>query len=444
MANEFDLIVIGGGVGGAGVAIKASSHGKRVAVIEQRDWGGTTVNRGSTPKKVLLAAAEAHRQYTEETFVSNVPKIDWPKLAAYRDNIVAKTQIKFKNRFQQNNVATYEGHASFVNAHAITINGQTLTGSKIVIATGARPNELAFPGSQFVQHSGSFFRSEQLPEHVTILGAGIIAFAMASIANEAGAQVTMLQHNNVALRGYDPELVALLIKDMQQRGVRFVFNDEIEQITTTEAGLAVTTANQEQLVVDAVYTALGRAANVADLRLDQAGVIYDQQGIQTNEYLQTSQPNIYAVGDCANASVPKLANYAIYQGKYLGDSFATALPFPIKYPLPVSAVFGMPRLAQAGITVSQALTQPEKYKIKKLALNDWLNYQRQHDQDACLKLVVNRQNEQVVGAEAFSYSADDLINYLAILIQEQVSVSRLHDLFFAYPSIATDLYGIWT
>ena len=443
MTNDFDLIVIGGGVGGAGVAIKASSNGQRVAVIEQRDWGGTTVNRGSTPKKVLLAAAEAHRHFTEQSFATSIPAIDWSKLAAYRDNIVAKTAVNFKERFQQHGVTTYEGHAAFLDVNTISVNGETLTAAKIVIATGARPNELRFSGSQFVQHSGSFFRSEQLPSRLVILGAGIIAFAMASIANEAGAQVTIIQHDEVALRGYDQTLVATLIADLKNRGVKFLFNDEITELESTDHGLTLNTARQAQLEVDAVYTALGRTPNVEGLQLERANVQYGHRGIRVNAYLQTSQKTIYAVGDCADASVPKLANYAIYQGKYLGDSLVAAQVFPIKYPLPVNAVFSLPRLAQAGVTVNEALLDPSKYEIKQIALNKWLNYQRQHDRQACLKLIVNRQNNQVVGAESLSYIADDLINDVAILIQEHVSPERLHELFLAYPSVATDLYGIW-
>lgn len=441
--STFDLIVIGGGVGGAGVAIKASAHGQKVAVIEQRDWGGTTVNRGSTPKKVLLAAAEAHRQFQLTTFTTAVPAINWPKLAAYRDEIVAQTQAKFKVRFQQNGITTYEGHAEFVDEHTITVNGRLLTATNFVLATGAHPYELTFPGSEMVQHSGAFFRSEQLPSCLLILGAGIIAFAMASIATEAGAKVTMVQHDDVALRGYDPELVALLMADLKRRGVDFRFGTEITQLVSANQQLKITTQTGGQLMTDAVYTALGRTANVTELQLDRAGVHFGRRGIQVDDRLQTSQPHIYAVGDCAAAGVPKLANYAIYQGKYLGDSLSAMTCFPIKYPLQVTAVFSLPRLAQAGMTVLQAQAEPKRYQVKTLMLANWLNYQREHDDQARLKLIINRQNQLVVGAEAYSYTADDLINYLAILIQRQLSVQQVHELFLAYPSTATDLYGIW-
>ncbi|MFC6177444.1 dihydrolipoyl dehydrogenase family protein [Companilactobacillus huachuanensis] len=440
--SKFDLIVIGGGVGGAGVAIKASSYGQKVAIIEQRDWGGTTVNRGSTPKKVLLAAAEAHRHFETQVFSETTPDINWEKLAAYRDNIVNQTAVKFKTRFQSNGITTYEGHAEFLNNHEVTVNGQTLSATNIVTASGAHPKELRFSGSQFVQHSGSFFRSEQLPSKIVIMGAGIIAFAMASIANEAGAEVVMLQHDAVALRGYDHEFVGLLIDDLKQRGVRFQFNNEVKEIKSVDNCLHVLT-QQSSITTDVIYTALGREANISGLHLEQAGVKYTKHGISVNDYLQTSQSNIYAVGDCAVTGVPQLANYAIYQGKYLGDSLSKTLAFPIKYQLPVTAVFSMPRLAQAGVTVQQANEQSDKYQVKSMSLAHWLNYQRNHDEQARLKLIINRQSQQVVGAEAYSYSADDLINYLAILIQQNISVKRLHDLFLAYPSTATDLYGIW-
>ncbi|WP_164508705.1 dihydrolipoyl dehydrogenase family protein [Levilactobacillus tongjiangensis] len=441
--NRFDVIVIGGGVGGAGIAVKAASHGQSVAIIEQRDWGGATVTRGSTPKKVLLAGTEAHQQFRQQNGEA-VPPVNWQRLAAHRDAVVSQTQERFKTRFQTAGIRTFEGHAQFVNDRQIQVNGQLLTGTHIVLATGARPRELTIPGSQWIQHSGSFFRCHQLPQRLTILGAGVIAFAIAGIASEAGAQVTLLQRNHVALRGYDSDFVAELLANLARQNVRVVFDDGLAELTRESTGIQVLTKQGLRWQTDAVYSALGRVPNVEDLNLPAANVITTTHGIQVNTYLQTNNPRVYAVGDCAATATPNLANYAIYQGKYLGDLFTAAQAFPITYPMMASAVFSAPRLAQVGCSTTIAQQSPATYAVVRQDLSQWLTYQRDYDESAQLKLVVHRQSGQVVGAEVISQQADVLINYLALLIQQKITPEQLHDTFFAYPSAAADLYGIWT
>lgn len=442
MTQKFDTLVIGGGVGGAGAAMRAVTHGQSVAVIEQRDWGGTTVARGSTPKKVLLAGVEAHRSYRAQN--GSVPPINWARLAGHRDAVVSQTQENFKARFQTAGITTFEGHAEFVSDRKVRVNGDVLEANDIVIATGARPREITIPGGQFIQHSGSFFRCHQLPKRLTILGAGVIAFAIAGIASEAGATVTLVQHNHVALRGFDRELVEKLIVSLAEQNVHLIYEDELASVEQQPTGLQVTTKRGAKWSTDAVYTAMGRLANVEDLNLSAAKVAMTPEGIRVDDYLQTSNPHIYAVGDCAKTPTPNLANYAIYQGKYVGDLLNATQGFPIRYPLQASAVFSLPQLAQVGVGVTAARQNPRKFALQAIDLSRWLTYQRSYDQEAELLLVINRQSGQVVGAEAISYQADVLINYLAVLMQQHITPEQLHDTFFAYPSAAADLYGIWT
>ncbi|KRO03479.1 glutathione reductase [Levilactobacillus paucivorans] len=442
--KTFDTIVIGGGVGGAGAAIRAASHGQKVAIVEQRDWGGTTVSRGSTPKKVLLGGIEAHRAFRIQNGSDGVPPVNWERLAAHRDTIVSQTQERFKRRFVANNIVTFEGHAEFVDSHQLRVNGEYLTAKNFVIATGARPRELKFSGSQWAEHSGGFFKRHKTPRNITILGAGVIAFAIAGIASEAGATVTLVQHNHVALRGFDPQLVQKLISHLAKQKVRVVFDDEVVCLDRESKSLKLTTKQGKTWDTEAVYAALGRVPNVADLNLKAAGVKVVTHGIQVNDYLQTSNAKIFAVGDCSAVSTPKLANYAVYQGKYVGDLLTATLKFPITYPIQASAVFSLPRLAQFGVSAAVARQDAEHYRLREMDLSQWLTYQREYDEQAQLILVVDRQSGQVVGAEAISYQADVLINYLALLIQQQITPTQLHDTLFAYPSAAADLYGIWT
>lgn len=437
---QYDVLVIGGGVGGGSVALNLASRGFKVAIVEERDWGGTTINRGSTPKRALLASAETHFRMTQ--LVKDVAPLSWSEMASHSAKVVLAANQRYGNNLVNAGITTIEGHATFVNSNTILVHGQRYQAKTIVLATGARPRKLEFPGSQYMEHSASFLKASNLPDKITIVGAGIIAFALASIATEAGTKVTIVQHNRMALRIFDQGLVQTLISRLENAGVVFKFDNTIQNITELSSGSYQVTTNQDQFETKAIYCVAGRVPNTEDLNLSVAGVKVGPQGIKVDERLKTSNPQIFALGDCCDAPVPKLSNYAIYQGKYLGNNLQKPVQFPIKYPTPALTVFSIPKLGQVGISTQKAADKPE-LEVKTMDIKNWQTYARNGDDLAKLKIIFNKGNQQIVGAEVLSQDADQLVDYLSLLIQQHVSADDLQQQLFAYPSQASDLYGIW-
>lgn len=429
-------------------ATNLAQAGKRVAIVESRDWGGTTINRGSTPKKSILALAELHHQL--EAFkgrgFDEVPEINWSDAMTNRDWIVQDEAARAKQRLIQAGVETFEASARFLDAHTISLGEETIRGEKIVLATGSKPRPLNFPGAQYVDDSGNLMRLHQRPDTIILIGAGIVAMSLISSFAEAGTEVHVVQYDDKVLKAFDEELVSVLVKGLEDKGV--VFHMETEIISIEKLDLdryQISLTNGQVLSAQGIYDVAGRLPNIASLDGDKAGLDSNQHGFAVNAHLQTNQPHIYALGDCCDAPVPKLSSYADYQAKYLAKALLSDRPQVISYPkFPASTVFSIPKIGMVGLSAKEAEQEPNRYLIKDLDMSTWQNYKRVEDQSARMKLIVNRADNRVLGAEILSHSADILINYLAILLNANLSMQDVQDIIFAYPSLATDLYGLWT
>lgn len=445
MTAHFDCLVIGGGVGGTTAAGILAAQGKRVAIVEARDWGGTTINRGSTPKRALLAVAALHHELArfKDRGFTTVPPIDWDSAGLTRDRLIMDESTRTKERLLDAGVTTLEGHATFVDAHTVMVGGTAYAADRFIIATGAQPRALTFPGNAYVAHSATLLRSHQLPAHIVILGAGIIAFALASIAAEAGAQVTVIQHDDVALRAFDQDLVQVLITQLKAKHVTFLFDQQVTGIIREQGALTVSLRSAPAVVADAVYNVTGRVPAIGDLGLAGIGVAANAHGVQVDAHLRSTVPNIWAIGDSNDAPVPKLSSYAIFQAKYVAATLTQTAPFPIKYPIPAMTVFSIPKLGQTGVLVNEAKLKPTEYRLEQLDAANWQSFARDNEKPVLLKLVIRRSDETVVGATVLSDQADTLTNYFALLINAKVTRAQLQQMIFAYPSLADDLYGIW-
>ncbi|WP_268912917.1 dihydrolipoyl dehydrogenase family protein [Lentilactobacillus sp. SPB1-3] len=446
MKTKFDVIVIGSGVAGMTVALNLAQHHKQVAVVESRSHlGGTTINSGSTGKKSLLAVAEAHYQARlfQNYGLAKIPAIDWDTIGLNRDEIVSSGAIHVRQELLNNDVTIISGTASFVDKNSVKVNEMLYTADTFVIASGSKPRLLSVPGKEYVQTSNELLNLPILPNQTVLIGAGIIGFALASLLCEAGVKVSIIQHNNRALREFDENLVNKLINHLQNEGVEFYFDSELTNVSKTTNGLHVQFTHQQTIEADSVFVVAGRIANVDNLKLASIGVDTSTTGIKVNDQLQTSVPNIYALGDCCDAPVPKLSNYATFQAKYLGNMICSSDTYPIKYPVPAMTVFSLPKLGLVGISGSIARNQPEKYEVKLIDMHQWQSYRRKRQPIADLELIIRRSDDHVVGAEVLSDDADLLVNYMAILINLNVTSSKLNEMMFAYPSMADDIFGFW-
>ena len=409
MTEQYDVVVIGGGPAGNAIASGLQAQGKSVLIVEADLWGGTCPNRGCDPKKILLSAVEAQQaaQHLQHQGLTGTPTIDWPALMAHK------------------------------RGYTDGINDGTLKG----LQHQERPAILPITGQEYFKTSTDFLDLDEMPKRVTFVGGGYVGFELAAIANAAGADVHVIHHNDRPLKAFDADLVQDLMAAMTADGVTFDLNTDLQAIEQTDAGLQLTAPNFE-LTTDLVISSAGRIPNADQLGLENVGVTFNHHGIQVNDRLQTANPHIYAIGDVSDTPVPKLTPVAGYEARYLVQQL-TQPGAAITYPVIPTQVFAAPKLAQVGLSATDAADQPDKYRVNTLDMTKWFSYYRFGARQAQAKVIIDQASGQVVGATLLSDVADEMINYLTLLIEKHVTLAQLQQLVLAYPTPASDLQYLY-
>ncbi len=434
--KKYDAVVIGSGVAGLSAAYGLKAAGKQVLVIEENLWGGTCPNRGCDPKKILLNGVEARRrieQLVGKGF-SEVPSVDWHELQTFKRSF---TDPVSKNRQEELNAAKIDhlsGTARFVDEKTIKVGEETITATYFVLATGQRPAILPVEGKEYLQTSTDFLALDELPKEIIFIGAGYITFELAMIAHAAGSKVTIVHHNQRPLKEFEEEMVKILVEQMQKAGIIFVFDFESERVIQEEHSYRLI-SKEKELRADAIFAATGRRPNIEHLKLDQAGVQTTKQGVIVNEYLQTSQPTIFACGDIVARKEPKLTPVATFEGTYVADFLSGKQETAIHYPVIPTIVYSSPKLAQVGVTKKQA---SETVQRAEVTMTDWFTYHRVNEPVAKAQLTYDEQ-DHLIGATVISEQADDLINDLTLLINQKVTKAELDQWILGYPTLASDL-----
>ncbi|WP_125768550.1 dihydrolipoyl dehydrogenase family protein [Companilactobacillus furfuricola] len=437
--KKYDAIVIGGGPAGGAAAYALKGAGKKVAIFEDDLWGGTCPNRGCDPKKMLLSAVEARdriKQLQGNGF-SKVPDADWTEMERFKETYTENIPEGTKKGLDSAGIATYYGKSSFISENQLQFDSEVFEADQFIIATGQKPSILIIEGSENLITSNEFLSLKQMPKSITFIGAGYIAMELANIANATGADVHLIHHNDRPLKAFDEDFVNDMVEQMKQSGITFHFNVYVDQVEKTSDGLTIH-ANDFELKTGAVVCATGRIPNVEGLNLEQAGVKVERSGIKVNEYLQTDNPNIYAVGDVIKKSEPKLTPVAGFEAKYAVGHILGQNSQPISYPAIPTLVYGSPKLAKVGISIPDAKADPEQYQVNEFDLTNWFTYHRINEPKAAAKIVLNN-NKQIVGATVLTEQADELINLLTIAVDKKMDNSALNDFIFGYPTVASDL-----
>lgn len=442
----FDVIVIGSGVAGLTVALGLAKGGKKVAVIEAKSFGGVVYTSGSTRKKELVTIAQhaLQNQRFEAHGISPAIDLDWRSAMNWVNSIEESEDRQHQTALKEAGITTIYGTAAFVSEKEVLVDGILYAAEQFVLASGGMDRPFTFEGSEYLSDSAAFLTQQEMPKTAIFIGAGIISFAFTTIAAAFGCRAIVLQHDAQALKNFDQEFVSQLIEINKKRGVAFHFNETVKKIELQAADkLKVTTESGAVFEVEKVYNVAGRVPLLTSLALDQAHVAYDAHGVQTNEYLQTNQPHIFACGDCSNANVPKLATYAAYQAEYLVSYLLKKELAPIHYPLAAMSIFSEPRIAQVGVTTAQAKTEPAEYFVEELDIHEWLDAKRKAETMTWLKVVIRRSDNRVVGATVLSQEADLLVNYLTMVLHAGWTNSDLKKQLYAYPSLANELTRFW-
>ncbi|WP_129045621.1 dihydrolipoyl dehydrogenase family protein [Companilactobacillus metriopterae] len=436
--DKYDVIIIGAGPGGMAAASSIKQAGKSVAVIENDLWGGTCPNRGCDPKKVLLSGVQARdkiEQLQGKGF-ENTPFVNWKEIQAFKRTFTDPVSESSRKSLDNMDIKTIVGNPKFISDNEIDINDEILSANNFIIATGQRSHSLNISGNQYLLDSADFLALDEMPKEITFIGAGYISFELAVIASSTGARVHIVHHNDKPLKAFDPDMVSSMMEQMKKRNIEFHFNINTQEITQDDSKYTLHADNFE-LNSDLIFDATGRIPNTENLDLETANVTYDRHGIQTNEFLQTSNPIIFAIGDVLAKKQPKLTPVSGFEARYVTDYLLGKNTAAIQYPVIPTVVYGGPELAQIGVPVEEA-QKDSSMTVKDLDTTNWFTYHRSNDPVAKIKTVINNKN-QIVGASILSSDSSEFINLFTTFINSKTPINDILNQVMAYPTSASDL-----
>lgn len=445
MFKQFDVIVIGTGPCGSTVANTCSGNGLKTAIIDSRGYGGTCPLRGCNPKKVLASATELidKNNRMQQHGIQSGNSIDWKELIDFKRTFTAPVPEAKEKSLKEAGVATFHGQANFVSENEVHVNNQTLEGTKIVIATGARPADLPIKGKEHLTYSHEFLELDTLPKRVIFVGGGYISFEFAHIAARAGSEVHIVQRGGNPLKAFDPDLVKLLLKKSEEKGIHVHLNTSVNSIEKREDGFSVIAIKNKEKVTfagDIVIHGGGRVPEIDDLHLEQGNVRYKNTGITVNEFSQSvSNPAVYAAGDAADTVGAPLTPVAQLEAAVVSENILKGNKEQADYTGVPSVVFTTPKLATAGLSEQQAIKSGYNTSTNFVEIAEWFTYKHTNDDTAAVKIITDKDTDHILGAHLIGGVADELINYFAMAIQLKLTTSDLKKVTYAFPTAVSDI-----
>lgn len=444
---DFDILVIGAGSGGLAAAKQAASLGAQVAIAESRALGGTCVNRGCTPKKLLVNAAEFVQQQQVAAslrWVNPAGLLDWRGLQAAIANHLQSIRQSQQETLQAAGVDIFRGTARLLDQHTAEIDGETVKAKHIVIAVGGLPTVPDIPGKDLALTSQDMFQLTQLPDRLAIIGGGYVGVEFAHIFALLGTKVTLVDTDQQVLAGFDADLTQAAQQGLEHIGVEFIPEmtcKEIDRIgDCCHVHLKSSECTSKTLTVDQVLMAVGRSPNLAPLHLEAAGVKVKDGKISVDDYGQTSQSSIYAIGDCVGRM--PLTPVAIAEGQAVARTIlqkATA----VNYRWIPSAVFGMPPVATAGWTEAEAKEHlgTEAVDIVLQTFTPLKHSLMDTPLTSQVKWVLNHHTDQVVGVHIAGDQAPEIIQGLIPALQQGLNRQTLASIIPIHPTSAEELFS---
>ena len=421
--REYDIIAIGGGSGGIATMNRAGEHGAKAAVIEEKKLGGTCVNVGCVPKKIMWYGAQIaesfHHYGPDYGFTSSDVQFDFAKLRQNREAYIDRARSSYDGSFKRNGVDLIEGRAHFVDSNTVSVNGELIRAKHIVIATGARPSIPTIPGAELGGSSDDVFAWEQLPESVAILGAGYIAVELAGVLHALGVKTDLFVRRDRPLRGFDSYIVEGLVNEMEKTGLPLHTHKVPVKLEETDQGITIHFEDGSSHTASQVIWATGRRPNVDGLELEKAGVTLNQRGfIQVDEYQNTVVDGIYALGDVTGEK--ELTPVAIKAGRTLSERlFNGKTSAKMDYTTIPTVVFSHPAIGTVGLTEDQAIKEYglDNIKVYKSSFASMYSAVTNHRQESRFKLITAGADEKVVGLHGLGYGVDEMIQGFAVAIK---------------------------
>lgn len=438
--KKYDEILIGSGPAAYKMANLFAKTSHHVLVIEGFEYGGTCPNYGCEPKIFLEGAARTVLQSQQllGRGISQPATLDWQALMQTKLNRFDPWPAETREIIKKSHDVE-DGYAHFVDNHTVMVNGHQYQANHIIIATGQTPNILDIPGKEYLHTNYDLLSLKKLPQRITVIGAGFVGLELATLVAAAGADVTVIVHSDRVLREFTATEDKTLVKAMQKRGIKFIFNANTQAVQKTSGGLTVTT-DQGPVPTDYVLDATGRRPNIAKLALENTGIEHDRHGIHVDGHMMTTVDGVYAIGDVVSRKQPKLTPVAEFEGQYLFDYLTGETKQAIVYPTIGQAAFTFPEVARAGVNADE-IADDAGYQVKTVPLKYGSLYAGQNDQVSTLTLVFK--DQRLVGAsEVGDYAADDINNFLPIIGLEVTGAKYREKVMAIYPTLGDKVVGL--
>ncbi|MBH0039777.1 MULTISPECIES: glutathione-disulfide reductase [unclassified Pseudoalteromonas] len=427
MTQHFDYIAIGGGSGGIASANRAAMRGAKVALIEAKHMGGTCVNVGCVPKKVMwhgAQVAEAINLYAPDYgFNVEVKGFDWSKLVESREAYIGRIHKGYDSGLASNGVTVIKGFAKFVDNKTVEVNGEHYTADHILIAVGGRPSIPHIEGAEHGIDSNGFFELKEQPKRVAVIGAGYIAVELAGVLHGLGTETHLFVRKHAPLRSFDPYIVDTLVEVMAAEGPTLHTHSVPNKLVKEDDGsVTLHLDNGKTHNVDQVIWAIGREPTTNAINVAAAGVEVNSSGfVKVDEFQNTTAKNVYAVGDIIENGI-ELTPVAVKAGRTLSERlFNKELPDDLKmdYSLVPTVVFSHPPIGTIGLTEQEAISQygEENVKIYQSGFTAMYTAVTKHRQPCKMKLVCAGPDEKVVGLHGIGFAVDEMIQGFAVAMK---------------------------
>ncbi|MBN2059070.1 MAG: NAD(P)/FAD-dependent oxidoreductase, partial [Deltaproteobacteria bacterium] len=419
-----------------------NKSGRRIAMVDERPYGGTCSLRGCQPKKYLVSNAEAiaMASHLVGRGIVSRPKTDWRALQALKNEFLDGRSEADLRDWKEAGVRTFHGRAVMTGEDEVTIGHDRLRARHIVLATGAKPRRSEIPGSRHIHDSEYFLNMPDIPNRILFIGGGYISFEFAHVAIHAGAEsVTILHWSSQPLKAFDHDIVKIILKASEAEGIKIVLNESPRSVESTEKGLIIQGSEGVFYEADLIIEATGRVPNLSVLEGGYSNVESSSRGVMVNEFLQSvSNPGVYAVGDCA-ATRYMLAPVADEEGKTAALNILEGNIKTIDYSVVPSVVFTIPSIGAVGLTEEQAKQQGLDFRVNQGMTTHWSSSKRIGEEQGIYKILIDRRTNEILGAHIARHNACEAINVLALAMKYKIRASDLSEFMWAYPTIMSDL-----
>ena len=448
MAYEFDLFVIGAGSGGVRAARFAAGFGAKVAVAESRYLGGTCVNVGCVPKKLLVYGAHFAEDFEQASgfgWSLGEANFDWATLIANKDREIHRLNGIYRNLLVNSGVTLMEGHAKLTGPNEVEVNGQRHTAKHILIATGGWPQIPEIPGHEHAISSNEAFFLNTLPKRVLVVGGGYIAVEFAGIFHGLGAQTSLLYRGEMFLRGFDGAVRKHLHEELTKRGMDVQFNADIERIDKQPDGsLKATLKDGRELVADCIFYATGRRPMLDNLGLENTGVKLDKRGfVEVDDLYQSGEPSILAIGDVIGRV--QLTPVALAEGMAVARRLFKPEQYrPVDYQMIPTAVFSLPNIGTVGLSEEQAVEAGHKVQIFESSFRPMKLTLTECQERTLMKLVVDADTDKVLGCHMVGPEAGEIVQGLAIALKAGATKQHFDETIGVHPTAAEEFVTMRT